>query len=311
MPDSKLLHNLFQKRDLLRAGDERHREIRTALLLCGGGPGLGAVGAGCACGFFSVGLAECFDYVFGVSAGAGTAAFCLAGWKQARIGITIFIEECTTRRYFNPFRSPMVDTDFIESVLRRGPKALDVAAVCRSRSEFYVAVTDANTGEFLMVDAKRALPDLVTAVKASIAVPGLDGRPVTLNGREVIDGGLHPLPLKRIIAELQPTDLLIVPNCTRSAWENAAPTILERAVGRILLQKHPPPVRRAIRERFQHFHEERRCLEELDGVNVGILFAPYDVKPFGYDSRRFRLAADAATDATRKLLTAAERRYRQ
>jgi len=60
-----------------------------------------------------------------------------------------------------------------------------------------VGVTRTEDGAGVFVDAKKARPDVITAIKASMAIPGLYGGSVTLDDEAVMDGGITlPCPTK-------------------------------------------------------------------------------------------------------------------
>lgn len=301
-PDCKLVQNLFRKRELLETGDPRHEEIRPWLFFLGGGWGAGVLTAGAAYALLLLKLKQCFEIVAGISSGAGTAAYFLAGETNARLGATIFHEECASRRFFGLWRRPMADIDFMESVLRDGQKRLDLPAVLAARPRLLVAVSDWHDGSAILVDVKTARPDLITAIKASVAMPGLWDRPVWLNGRAVLDcAGSFPLRELWRGAPEPPTDILVVAGCSRVTWQNCSLSFLERIAGPWFLRRQSPAVRRVLRERFDRFHETRKFFESLEGVNVGVLFAPYDVPAYSRNSRRLRAASN---DAVRAALNA-------
>lgn len=312
-PDCPLIQNLFRKRELLRAGDERHREIRTALLILGGGTA-GASGGGVAIALNRFGLWECFDVVIGVSTGAGIGAYGGCGVEQAMIGTSIYPEECSRPAFINWRRDPIADVGFIASLLRRGPKRLDVEALIRSRPQFFVAVSDWESGEGLFLDAKRALPDPIAAVQASTALRGAFERPVEVNGRYCADGALDPLPITKVVRRFQPTDLFVIANCTRQQAAIKRPSRVEQLLWHMdpRFRRVPQYIRQLVLGRYRRYREGFEELSRLaaNGLNAGIIWSPAEVGVFCRNAARLRLAAEMSTGLTLQLLAAAEKKFR-
>lgn len=212
---SQVVKSLFLKRDLLLQGDKAHEKIRPTLLVCGGAM-RGAYGAGVAIALHRLGLADCFDVVIGISTGAAIASYFLAGEEQTLLGTAIYYQECLNN--FISFRRwPVVDIDYIERVMRAGPKKLDVAAVIRHRSQFFVGVTDWTAGKGSFIDVKKARPEPLLAIKASMAITALYRKPVAVNGQSFTDGSTSmSFPTKEVAERFDPTHMLVVANCSKN-----------------------------------------------------------------------------------------------
>ncbi|HVO86730.1 MAG TPA: patatin-like phospholipase family protein [Candidatus Binatia bacterium] len=186
---------------------------RKILLLVMGGGMKGPYSAGQVLGLNAIGMGEDFDTIVGISAGAGTAAYFTAGPEQTRLGASLFYEECTTKDFIDMRRvRQIMDVDFVIDRLREGEKKLDQQAIMDSDKELYVVATDAETLESSLINAKTAKPDMLSALHASMSAPIVYREAVEVNGGKYIDGAFDPMPIKKIIDELQPTDILILPN---------------------------------------------------------------------------------------------------
>lgn len=232
--DSKLIQNLIRKRDLLQQGDPRHTEIRPLLLILGGGM-RGVSGAGTALGFILAGYGEVFDTVVGISTGAAIGAYFLGGTDVARLGISMYYNELA-KNFISYTRRPIADVDFAEAVFRR---TLDISAIQTARSDFYVGATGAHSGIFTFINAKTAYPDVVSSIKASVAIPGLYGQSVLVNGVEYIDGSFSPFPVDLIMHQFQPTDIVVITNSPQGRTQRKDASILERLALRVLMGKSP------------------------------------------------------------------------
>jgi predicted patatin/cPLA2 family phospholipase len=180
--------------DVLRArragtAGDAHR----VALVVEGGCMRGVIAAGAVTALDHLGLAQRFDAVYGVSAGALNAAYMLAG--QAAMGTSIYFEDLpparfvSRRRILAGGRPIALDHTIDEIVTRR--KRLDVAAVQAAGPEFHVLATCLEHRSL-----HRAHGPLLEQLRATARVPLLSGPPVRLNGCRIYDGGLlDPLPV--------------------------------------------------------------------------------------------------------------------
>lgn len=297
--DSQLIQNLLLKRELLQVGSNEHERIRTALVILGGGM-KGVNGAGSAIAFHLLGLGDVFDVVVGISTGAGIGAYFLGGLEQALLGTSIYYEELPPR-FIKYSRRPIADVDFVEAVLRGGKKKLDVGAITRARSGFFVGVTDVEDGSSVLLDAKRAKPDIITALKASMAMLGLYNKPVEVNGRRYIDSGSYWFPIREIVNKFVPTDILVLPNCSREWSEKYSPTLAERIGSLLLLRGASSKLQELFKLRYKRWQEDLQFFATLGGVNKGILWAPDNVGLLAKDSQKLRRAAEKAVVETLKV----------
>ena len=107
-----------------------------------------------------------------------------------------------------------LDMDFLEQCWRTGSKKLDIDAVKRHRAEFFVAATRASDYQGKLLDAKQ-VPDLVSLLKATSAIPRLYGRTVTIGQDQYFDGSVAALfPAQLVVERFRPTDLVVVTNHT-------------------------------------------------------------------------------------------------
>ncbi len=201
---------------LSQGGTSPHRPW---LLVLGGGI-RGIYGAAAVTQLEASALTDGIAGCVGISTGAATCAYFLS--KQAALGTTFYYEECIGREFFSIrrmlFGGSGADVAFLARVMRGavGLKQLDQKRLKASPTEFFVVVTDAKDGHGEFVDAKRAVPDSVQAIEASMAIPHFYRKPVLLGNKRYIDGGVAlPLPAKEVIEQFAPTHLLVLANRPR------------------------------------------------------------------------------------------------
>ena len=272
--NSQVVKNLLRKRDLLSQEDPTHKQIRSVLVICGGAM-RGVYGAGAAVAFHDLGLSNVFDVVIGISTGAAIASYFLAGEKQTLIGASIYYDECLDG--FISFRRwPIVDVDFIERVMRSGRKKLDMEAICKHRSQFFVGATDWENGKANFIDVKCAKPEPLAAIKASLAVTELYRKPVMVNGRNYTDGSTAmAFPAKKVLESFKPTDMLVIANCSREkAYES--PSWTKKVLTNLLMLGLSSKVRTLAEKRSFLCAENLECIRD-SAANIGILWGPSSI----------------------------------
>ena len=189
---------------------------RPWLMVLGGGL-RGIYGAAAAMQLEASALTEGFVGCVGISTGAATCSYFLS--KQAALGTTFYYEECIGKQFFSPRRILLggsgADVSFLTRVMRGkiGLKQLDERRIQASQTDFLVAATEAATGNGVLIDAKKAEPDIVRAIEASLAIPTFYRKPVHLGGTRYIDGGVAlPFPAKELIEQYKPTHVLVLAN---------------------------------------------------------------------------------------------------
>jgi predicted patatin/cPLA2 family phospholipase len=275
---AKTVERLKLKRQLLLAGDDRHKDIKTLLFIPGGGM-RGAYAAGSGLALKVLGLIESFDNIVAVSAGLGIAYFSNT-IDDAILAASVFTEECTTKEFIDLRRwRRVMDMDFFHDVIRHR-KPLNEVAVRSHRSQFWIGVTDAATGQGELIDLKQAQPDMTTALIASAAMPGSFLEPIAVNGRVYVDGEIAlPFPIELMVRKFQPTDILILGNHPKgiSASEPlfskgriidvVLPVLIWSIIRNRSLQKSALSRQRRMRESLRYFRQIR-------DINTGILFPP-------------------------------------
>jgi predicted patatin/cPLA2 family phospholipase len=185
--------------DVLRARRAGANDQHRVALVVEGGCMRGVISAGAVTALEHLHLAQRFDAVYGVSAGALDCAYMLAG--QAAMGTSIYFEDLPAVRFLRARRMlaarPPIALDVLidEIVARR--KRLDVVAVEDARPEFHVLATCLEHRAL-----ERPHGPLLERLRAAARVPLLSGPPVRLNGCRLYDGGLlSPLPVELAAAD--------------------------------------------------------------------------------------------------------------
>jgi len=191
---------LERARDGSRPGDRADDHV-VCLAIEGGGM-RGAVSAGMCIVLEAAGLAGAFDRIYGVSAGA------LNGWGtavgQAALGATLY-QDAASRRVINRMRPligrPVIDFDVLFETLITTRKPLSFEALA-SRPELRILAASLETLSLRVLADFATVEELMLAVRASAALPGLDGTPPVFGEERMTDGGLlEPIPFRSALEE--------------------------------------------------------------------------------------------------------------
>lgn len=167
-------------------------------LVVEGGAMRGVYSAGALVALEQLGLRDVFDAVYAESAGAVNAAYFLA--EQAAFGVRIYLDHLTSWKFANPFRfGRILDIEYVMTILR-DIKPLDVNRVLASPAEFFIAITNAVSGESRMVNVKAEGIPLLKILNATIAIVPLFNESVEIEGQPYVDGGIaNPIPIRAAI----------------------------------------------------------------------------------------------------------------
>jgi predicted patatin/cPLA2 family phospholipase len=186
----------YKKRNSYENGNKR---LKLGLIIEGGGMKSITAG-GMLVALHKFGFHDVFDYLYGSSAGSLGGAYFLS--EQAPYGIGLYYEDLNNTKFINTYIfPPRFNIDYLIDSVKYN-KSLDVETVKRHPSELFITATDAETGECCFFSSHDESVDLLTAIKASCALPIYYGRAVEINGRKYLDGALvGPLPILKAIRD--------------------------------------------------------------------------------------------------------------
>ena len=154
------------------------------------------LGGGAVRGFAHVGVIKVFeaqgivpDLVVGTSAGSVVGALYAAGYSGFELQKIAFkLEEDSVGDWILPSRG-FIKGEALQSYINKAVRGLPIE---RLKKPFAAVATDLQSGD--MVVFQRG--NVGQAVRASSSVPGVF-QPVSINGRDYVDGGLtSPLPIR-------------------------------------------------------------------------------------------------------------------
>lgn len=242
---------------------------RPVLLLLGGGMNM-FFGWGAVTVLEQLGLTN-FYTIVGVSAGALVGAYFGAG--QATVGAALYYEELASRRFVRYLGKNMFDLDYGEALMRSGDYQLNTQAIQSMHSQLYLALTHWSDGKGMLLNAKTPGIDIVTAIKAAVAPPGIYNYPIyPLPGetKRYIDGAIAlPFPVQEVMEKFKPTHLVVVANTPLSNLASLPPWS-ERMFLRCL--SVPAHIRQAMMLRYARYKQGCQALARLKTEKF--VFAP-------------------------------------
>lgn len=166
-----------------------------------GGTMRGVVSAGILVALGRLGLRDCFDVVYGTSAGAVNGAWFLANQLDSAIGN--YYRSLNNFSFINPFRifikRPMLSIDFLEEKVDE-KYSLDFEEIKKSGVVLKILAVrvDKKDGDpLILLSDFKDKNDLLNALHAGVNVPFVAGKPYEYRNMQLWDGGLIervPLP---------------------------------------------------------------------------------------------------------------------
>lgn len=243
--DISVIDAIKEKKRLRDAGAP-HGHIKP-LLVIDGGLMKGAYGVGAGLALEEGGYSDVFSSVVGISSGAPSAAYLVAG--EVHIGAGLVWDECCSKAFINKWRvwNQVSTTHFIEAVRGSTGKGLDTQKALAAPADLYIGVSNFSTGEPWLIQPKNG-EELFQAMQASILMPNVSTDIVTIDDIRYVDGGFtRPHILKRAVDEIAATHVLVITN-----QDHTVTTIprLERFLNHTLFRwRMPKALRFAAHER--------------------------------------------------------------
>jgi predicted patatin/cPLA2 family phospholipase len=148
------------------------------------------------------GLANAFDEIYAVSAGAVNSAYLISGYGW--YGLSIYYDDLIGKEFFDMRRAlraqPPLSLAYVTDVVMETLKPLDFEAALSSPVRLHITASSVDTTaprDFADFDSKERLKE---TIKASTCLPLVAGPPVVIDGERFLDGGVllaHPFVIAR------------------------------------------------------------------------------------------------------------------
>ena len=243
-------------------------EVKTGLIMEGG-----AMRGLFTCGVIDVFMEEQIEFDGAVGISAGAVFGC--NYKSRQIGRPRRYNErfCRDKRY-GTVHSLLTSGDLfnVDFCYRLVPEVLDVFDIKAYREnpmKFYVGATDLETGKAVFHDCQLGDGEDTQWMRASASMP-LVSRPVEINGRKYLDGGIaDSIPLafmesqgynRNVVILTQPAGFVKTPN-------KAVPAM------KLLMKQYPNAVD-AMEKRHLVYNEQVRQVEAREAEGTAFVVRP-------------------------------------
>ena len=233
------------------------------VLLIEGGSARGAISNGMALVIEELDLLDCFDAVYGSSAGALNGAWLLC--RRAGRNIQGWWHPEVMPKVINPRRAllgrPVVDTRYLVHHVYEHVTPMGFTEILDSAVTFHPLATDARTGAStdlhpLITDVTR----LQLALRATTCLPVLAGRPVSFGADSYVDAGVsESVPIHTAVA--QGATHIVALRSRRPELVRPPSRMERRVVGRYLARHAPGALDPWMNRRERRADEERALAE--------------------------------------------------
>lgn len=145
--------------------------------------------------------------------------------------------------------------------------------------------------------------DIIGVIRATNAIPGAYNQSVKIDDEEYVDGSFSlPIPVKEVIEQFNPTDILILMNRPFGERMDNWP-LWQKLISRLLLYKFPPELRRVCLNYHETYNRSIRYIKEeaTKKVNIGVICPDYNISPLTQDPEVLK---EFARHGARKVLKA-------
>jgi predicted patatin/cPLA2 family phospholipase len=199
--------------DVLKAHQENRnnhkRDRRTFGLVLQGGGMRAVYSAGAMATLVESELGNAFDHVVGASAGALNGAYYLANDLETLHHV--YEDDLTNKNFVNILRKEKkVDIDYLVDMVMRHKRPINIAKLLKSSTKLHIVLTDAKNGKKVVISDHKKFAEIYEEFRGTAALPFLYDKPVLVQNRYYIDGGVADnLPLD-VALKLGCTDIVVV-----------------------------------------------------------------------------------------------------
>lgn len=234
-----------------------------------------------------LGVSECFDYIYGFSAGAYSAAYLLS--DNPEVGTSIYYEDLTEGRFINPFNvSNMMNIDYLCDQVVKQKKKLNYEKIKNSKTLLKIFVTNKKTGESNFFTNKDDV-ELLDLLKATAAYPGFCISTVEIDGCIYIDGNVMELiPIQEAIDD-GCTHILVISTVPEKFKESRLSII--HLVTKFLVRGWEPGFKNKFKHRIRNYNKDLDIVfgrERVNGINIYPIAPKYTIGPANDDPKKLK-----------------------
>jgi predicted patatin/cPLA2 family phospholipase len=236
-PVVRLIKERFDQKSMPQERKDNHR---LGLVIEGGGM-RGVVSAGMVTALEYLDYLNCFDFIYGSSAGAINGAFFISG--QAAFGTTIYYQNINNNKFLNTSLialvnmmrvEPIMNLDFLLENVMINEKPLDYKRVIESKIPLNVVVSSLNKRQSIVLNSFSSRKELFFALKASASIPIIAGPPLVTDSDQLWDASLYEsIPIKSAIKN-GCTHILVLRTRPKGQYRAQASWFEKKVVSRLM-----------------------------------------------------------------------------
>ncbi len=288
----KILNNtlstLYEKS---RKGKDAVANRKTCLIVEGGAM-RGVFSGGMMLALQKLKLANGFDNIYGVSAGALSAVYFAS--EQAHEGLHIYYNYINNNNFINPFRflstKPIISLSYLVDHIYINKVPLNTKKILEDPSRFRVLATSIRDRKSHIITDYRDESEILTGIKCSSNVPLLAGKPLQLRDHHYWDAAVtEPLPIEKA-ANDGCTDIFVLLTRPRNTYHKNK--LIDFVIARHISKTSKTLAKEYLKseeKRFYNLNILPNLLKDK-GVNITIIEPPaYSAKFSNFEKRAEKL----------------------
>lgn len=194
--------------DVLKAHQTNPNDKRVFGLVLQGGGMRAVYSAGAIATLLEYGFTDTFEHIVGSSAGAINGAYFMGADAEA---MRVYTDDLTNKNFVNLLRrDKKVDIDYLVDLVMKHKRPVNVGKLLQARSKLHIVMTAAKTGKKVVVSDHHKFAEIYEEFRATAALPLLYDKPVLVQGKYYIDGGVADLLPVDVAVKLGCTDIVVV-----------------------------------------------------------------------------------------------------
>lgn len=167
-----------------------------------------AYSAGAIAPLIEYGFSDTFEHVIGASAGAINGAYFIAADPDT---YKTYTDDLTNKKFVNLLRKDKkVDIDYLVDQVIKHKRPIDLDRLRTAHAQLHTVLTNATTGKRHILSDHTTFENIYEEFRATAALPILYDKPVTIDGKEYVDGGISDLLPVDIAIRLGCTDIVVI-----------------------------------------------------------------------------------------------------
>jgi predicted patatin/cPLA2 family phospholipase len=251
---------ILYKRKLSNYEAGSHSDGSKLALVVEGGGMRGVISSAMLEAIKEMGYSNCFDSIYGTSAGAINAAYFLTG--KPEVGTSIYLECIANKNFISLFRMPnIMDLDYLFNFVKSDKNyKLETDKIWQRKEDFVVTTTRLDNGmsENWNKQRLRSPERLISALKASSSTPLFTSNFEVIDGLKLNDGMINNgIPLEPAIEDGATHILCLL---TRDSEYRKKESMILELIEKLILKKFTTEYQKSY---FSRLHSYNNAMDTI------------------------------------------------